>query len=615
MPPALCGASVTKICSMIRVLFRDGVELPDHNLWLDPRNPKPFAFVSHAHSDHIAAHKEILMSARTARLMRARMGGQRTEHLLKFGETRQFPNMDVTLLPAGHIIGSAQIHVASDSGSLLYTGDFKMRNGLSAEAIEWRSAETLVMETTYGLSKYRFPPTTEVISQMIAFCVETLEDGGVPILFGYSLGKSQEILCALASVGLVPMLHSTVFRMTEIYRKLQPGFPAYEAFDPGRVAGKVLIFPPNANSSRMLSSIPNRRTAILTGWALDSNARYWTRSDAAFPLSDHADYDDLIRYVQLVKPKRVLTLHGFAAAFARDLRARGIEAFALNQENQLEFDLGVEISKAVTLPSAQIETTSQSEFEKLATLTQRIACTSARSKKIELLKHYLPTLDAEEFAIVVVYLTGRAFSPVDSHALNVGWAVIRRALLAASRHDEATFRRLTFGLGDAGRAARVALENRTLPEPFGLRDSLSFFEVLEAARGPLAKGDVLCERLKRLTALEAELLVRIITGDLRMGLKEGLLEEAIAATCDVELTAVRDAHMLLGDLGRTANLARRNALDEATLTIFSPVKCMLASPEENAEAIWKRAGSSGSVWLEDKYDGIRAQLHHEKNRY
>ncbi len=599
---------------MIHVLFRDGVELPEHNFWLDPRRPKPFAFVSHAHSDHIGAHQEILMSARTARLMRSRLGGQRLEHLLEFGETRQLRNMHVTLLPAGHIFGSAQIHVVSDSGSLLYTGDFKLRQGLSAEGIEWRSAETLIMETTYGLPKYRFPPTNEVIAQMIAFCVDTLDNGGVPVLFGYSLGKSQEILCALAEEGLVPMLHPAVFRMTEIYRELQPGFPAYEAFDPERVAGKVLIFPPNAHSSRMLTRFPNRRTATLTGWALDSNARYRTRSDVAFPLSDHADYDDLIRYVQLVRPERVLTLHGFSAAFARDLRARGIEAFALNQENQLELELRAEISKAVVSPRGLIERAPQSEFAELATLAQRIARTSARSRKVELLKHYLRTLGPEELAIVVVYFTGRAFSAVDSRTLNVGWAVIRRALLTASGYDEATFRQLTLGLGDTGRATRVTLENRTAPEPFGLRDSQSFFEVLEAARGPIAKGNILCERLKRLAAFEAEFLVRITTGDLRLGLKEGLIEEAIAAACDVETGAVREANMLLGDIGQTALLARRNALGEATLTMFRPLKCMLASPEDSAEAIWKRAGSAGSVWLEDKYDGIRAQLHHESNR-
>lgn len=600
---------------MIRVRYREGVELPDYGFWLDPRVPKEFAFVSHAHSDHIGKHAEVVLSKGTARLMQVRMGGKRIEHLMEFGETRVLRDMRITLLPAGHIFGSAQIHVETATGSLLYTGDFKLRPGLSSEPIEWRHAETLVMETTYGLPKYRFPPTDEVVARMVEFCVETLEEGGVPVLFGYSLGKSQEILCALASAGLTPMLHYAVRRMTEVYRRLQPDFPGYEPFDPLAVEGKVLIFPPSASRSRMLTRIPNRRTASLTGWALDPGARYWTRSDAAFPLSDHADYDDLLKYVDLVQPQRVLTLHGFAAAFARDLRARGIEAWALSQENQLELSLpATSAPEKATVVVAEQPPPAESGFAQLAELCKRIAATSARTKKIELLVGYLRLLDDESLPIAAVYLTGRAFPQNDPRTLQVGWAIIRRALLAASGLGEIPFRELVRSLGDAGKAARLVMQGRSTPRPFGLGESREFFETLEAARGPLVKTDILQNRLKALTALEAELLVRVITGDLRIGLKEGLLEEAIATACGVEAGAVRESHMLLGDIGKTAHLARQKALNDAALTMFQPIKCMLASPEESAELIWKRAGAVGSVWVEDKYDGIRAQLHRGPDR-
>jgi Cft2 family RNA processing exonuclease len=89
----------------------------------------------------------------------------------------------------------------------------------------------------------------------------------------------------------------------------------------------------------MIEKIPRKRVAMISGWAVEPNAIYRYQVDAAFPLSDHADYNDLVRYVDLVKPKRVLTLHGFAAEFARDLRERGIEAWALSEENQLEFKM------------------------------------------------------------------------------------------------------------------------------------------------------------------------------------------------------------------------------------------------------------------------------------
>jgi DNA ligase-1 len=122
--------------------------------------------------------------------------------------------------------------------------------------------------------------------------------------------------------------------MTEIYRQLKPDFPdGYVRYAAGDVAGKVLICPPSANRTLMLTRIKNRRTAVLTGWALDPGATFRYQCDAAFPLSDHADYPDLVRYVELVQPRRVLTLHGFAAAFAADLRERGFEAWALSEEN------------------------------------------------------------------------------------------------------------------------------------------------------------------------------------------------------------------------------------------------------------------------------------------
>src|SRR5712691_11949895 len=119
---------------MIEVRYDHGVYLPAHDLWLDPWEAKRFAFVSHAHSDHIAPHDEIIMSEPTARLMQARMPGNRNEHVLPFGQQRSVHGVDVTLLPAGHIFGSAQIFVQTDSDSLLYTGDFKLRPGKSAEA-------------------------------------------------------------------------------------------------------------------------------------------------------------------------------------------------------------------------------------------------------------------------------------------------------------------------------------------------------------------------------------------------------------------------------------------------------------------------------------------------
>lgn len=617
---------------MIEVRYERGVYLPQQDFWLDPWDAKRFAFVSHAHSDHIAPHREVIVSERTARLMRVRLPGSRIEHSLPFGERRSIHSVDLLLLPAGHIFGSAQCLVFAGEHSLLYTGDLKLRPGRSAEQAEWRHADTLVMETTFGLPRYRFPPAKEVIDRMVAFCSETIDAGQVPVLLGYSLGKAQEILCALEGAGLIPMLHGSVYQMTRIYEQLGQSFCRYVRYNRNDVAGKVLICPPSANRSPMLERIPRKRVALISGWAVDPHAVYRYQVDAAFPLSDHADYDDLLRYVELVQPRRVLTLHGFAAAFASDLRARGLEAWALTEENQMELHFGQrEIApqsppknSAVARPPCK--STQQSEFLDFANVGEDIGVTPAKLEKIRLLSDYLRGLTSEQLPIAATYFTGRAFAQSDPRMLQVGWAVIFRALQDATKIGDSEFHGIASRYGDAGKSAFEVLDGRTAPQPFSILESGELFQNLQRTRGPIAKAKLLRERFSILSAREGEYVVKILTGDLRIGLREGLVEEAIARAFDVSLEEVKQANMLLGDIGRTAVLASQKELQSAELSMFRPIKCMLATSEPTAEAVWERftvagidRGQPGSsmeatVYVEDKFDGIRAQLHRSRDR-
>ncbi|MDP9186171.1 MAG: DNA ligase, partial [Verrucomicrobiota bacterium] len=623
---------------MTEVRYDRGIYLPAHDLWLDPWEPKRFAFVSHAHGDHIAPHEEIIVSERTARLLQARMPGTRIEHVLPFGEQRRVHDVDVTLLPAGHIFGSAQLFVSGEYETLLYTGDFKLRHGKSAEAAEWRQADTLIMETTFGLPRYQFPPTEKVIEQIVAFCRDAIEEGAVPLLLGYSLGKAQEILCSLDGAGLTPMLHGSVYRMTRIYEQFGQSFCKYVRYKKDDVAGKVLICPPNANHSPMIEKIRRKRVAMISGWAVDPNAVYRYQVDAAFPLSDHADYKDLVRYVDLVQPKRVFTLHGFAADFARDLRERGVEAWALSEENQMELKLQ-KIAVEAAVPGGKkldkplrTAATTDSEFLQFAIVGESIAATTAKLEKVRLLAEYLRTLNSVQLPIVTTYLTGRAFAQSDLRTLQVGWAVIYRALVAATKISDAEFHRIAATHGDLGKTAFEVLETRTKPQPFSILESRDLFEKLHHARGPIAKTDLVQTRFAKLSAREGQYLVKILTGDLRIGLREGLVEEAIARAFEAPLEEVKEANMLLGDIGATAALASQRQLYRAELSIFRPIKCMLATPEPTAEAIWERfaaveaAVPSGdlarnpprradaTVYVEDKFDGIRAQLHRNSKR-
>lgn len=321
------------------VRYNKGVWLPQIGWWLDAQQASPRAFVTHAHGDHIARHQEIICTAPTALFLRARLGGGRREvHVRPFGQTDPLTlDCTSTLHPAGHILGSAQVLLThAEHGTLLYTGDFKLRPALAAEPCATPRADLLIMETTFGLPRYVFPPTEQIIADLVGFCRDTLAAGATPVLYAYTLGKTQELLRIMGDAGLPTMLHPQAARLTALYQQCGMHFGSYTEFDPLHHAGHVLITPPQAD---FLHLVHPKRTAAVTGWALDSATKYRYGSDAAFPLSDHAGYDDLLAFVDLVQPKRVLTLHGYAREFARTLRLRGIEAWAVGRENQMDLAL------------------------------------------------------------------------------------------------------------------------------------------------------------------------------------------------------------------------------------------------------------------------------------
>ena len=592
---------------MIKVRHDRALHLPEADLWLDPCFPKPLAFVSHAHSDHTGRHEKTIATPTTLRLMQARMGDWDGEKIaLPFGETRDFGKFRLQLLTAGHVLGSAQSFVEMDQGTLLYTGDFKLRQGASAEATTHCHADTLVMETTYGLPRYVFPPFEEVMAQILKFCIEALEEHSVPVLLGYSLGKAQEILACLRGAGLRVMLHGTISKLVPIYRDEGIAFPEFSEWNPAEAARHVVICPPSSAGSRAMAAVRKRRVAAVTGWAMDPGAIHRMRCDAAFPLSDHAGYDDLLRHVENVKPRRVLTLHGFASEFAADLRARGVEAWALTGPNQL--DLGFSITKPELPKSSLPRIEADSGFLQFCAIADRIAALTGKLAKIEILSGYFRSLEPTDLRLAAVWLSGHAFPSSDAAPHQVGRAVMRSALMKASGMTEAEYRPLSRGLNDSGLTAAAVLANAGGSTNSSLVEIEALLQALRAAKGPAAKSSLLENFFVSAPPVASKFLVKILSGDLRIGLKEGLLEEALAVAFDAEPAAVREANMLEGDLGRVAQLAREGRLEESSLRVFQPVKCMLAIPEPDATGIVARMGTE-TLWVEPKFDGIRAQIH------
>jgi Cft2 family RNA processing exonuclease len=325
-----------------QVESRNGIWLPQINWWLDAHRPAPRSFVSHAHADHVARHGESICTPITAALIRTRDPYFKgTPREVEFNRPVAItPTATLTLVPAGHVLGSAQALIEhAEFGRLLYTGDFKLRPSATAETCATPKADTLIMETTFAQPRYVFPPHLDVFKNILSFCRESIDSGDIPILLGYSLGRSQEILAGLADADLSIMLHPQVEKVTRTYERFGCQFPPYSSFAPLFASGHVVITPSQALKSELFSTLQRRRTAVVTGWAIDESVRYRYGCDAAFPLSDHAGFDDLLKFVDAVQPRRVFTVHGFAQEFAAVLRQRGIEAWALGRTNQLELPL------------------------------------------------------------------------------------------------------------------------------------------------------------------------------------------------------------------------------------------------------------------------------------
>jgi DNA ligase-1 len=244
-------------------------------------------------------------------------------------------------------------------------------------------------------------------------------------------------------------------------------------------------------------------------------------------------------------------------------------------------------------------------------LADRVAGATRTSEKTSLLARYLALLPAPELCAAATFLAGRPFAEVDQRSIGLGWATIAAVVSHLAGAPAGALSEAYDRSSDLGQAVADVLALRPeAPDP-GLSPTLEevadAFAAIETATGPAAKGVIFAALLERCDALTAKYVVKILTGELRIGLREGLLEAAIAEAFDYPQSIVSMALMLTGDTGETAVLAKEERLHEARLCLLHPIKFMLASPAEDAAAIISRLGPT--VWVEDKYDGIRAQLH------
>jgi len=275
------------------------------------------SYVSHAHSDHWShSSRRIISSDETLALI----GGR---------EKAEMPK-GMTLFNAGHILGSTQLGAELDGGSFVYTGDIKLKDGLTTNGADVRECDLLMIEGTYGSPEFLFPPREETYSSMEKWVKENSES--IIVFGGYSVGKAQELILFLnRHCGMTPVVSERIERVCSVYDQFGVRLDRIPA---GTEEARELMRSPFAaviphhlvcpSLSTGLSEIYGRKTmtALATGWGV----RHKYPVDAVFPLSDHADFNELLLYIERASPKEIICVHGNKKKFAKELIKRGYNA-------------------------------------------------------------------------------------------------------------------------------------------------------------------------------------------------------------------------------------------------------------------------------------------------
>jgi len=291
---------------------------------------------THAHADHVKLHKDktFFATPQTNELIKTRYPNKIKDKIfndIPFNKKQKFDDFELELKENGHLLGSSQVKITADKDYVI-TSDFRLKDSLIFEGAEPLKSDVLVLETTFGSPEYSFPSTEELLPEMISW-IQTNAKSGLVLLSGYSLGKAQELTAIANEAGFTPLVHDSIYELNNVYKKFGVKVGKYEKLDHNLKDFQVLIMPPQLVDRHLFSTLEHfdkRKvsSAVATGWP------YRGYFDKIFPLSNHADYNDLISYVKQSDPKLVLTDHGFCEEFARKLNRLGFNAKPLKQHKQ-----------------------------------------------------------------------------------------------------------------------------------------------------------------------------------------------------------------------------------------------------------------------------------------
>jgi putative mRNA 3-end processing factor len=313
------------------VLSDAGLYCPAGDFHIDPWQPVARAVVTHAHADHARRGcGRYLVSREGEAVFRTRLGPEADLDPLRYGEEVEHHSVRLSLHPAGHIHGSAQVRLEHRGRVCVVSGDYKLDPDLTCAPFEPLRCDLFVTESTFGLPIYRWPAQAEVFADVNAWWRANRDEGKASLLFGYALGKSQRLLAGLdPSIGPI-YLHGALVQLTEDYRatgvRLPPWRYVGDAGKDARWDGAIVLAPPSAHGSPWARKFGRASTALASGWMQIRGTRRRKAVDRGFVLSDHADWPGLLEAVRATGAAQVWVTHGYVAVLVRYLREQGLDA-------------------------------------------------------------------------------------------------------------------------------------------------------------------------------------------------------------------------------------------------------------------------------------------------
>ncbi len=324
----------------------EGPYCPAGDFYIDPLRPVARAVVTHAHADHArsgSGHYDV--AAAGLGLMRERLGQDAAITARGYGEAFRMGPVTVSLHPAGHVLGSAQVRMELDGRVVVVSGDYKRDPDPTCAPFEPVPCDLFVTECTFGLPVYRWPPMERVIDDLLAWWDDCARRGMPAVLFCYALGKAQRILAELAArTGRTVHLHGAMLRLVEQYRQagvtMVPTVPVSESARGRDFAGELVLAPPSAAGSTWMKRFGKASTGFASGWMQIRGNRHRRGYDRGFVVSDHADWPGLLASVAQSGARQVRVTHGDSDALVRYLREQGVDAAPLHLPRERDAESG-----------------------------------------------------------------------------------------------------------------------------------------------------------------------------------------------------------------------------------------------------------------------------------